>query len=386
MLFTEILRTDVTRKTNRESDFAFLDRSARPEMERVRHFLEYLARDYPRSELIELVARVRSGNDTQFKSAVFELSLYSFLIRLGYKLEPHPELKNGSRSRPDFYVVAPNGEDFYLEAVLASQDDGTDAAAEARKDTTLDALSQAVHPNFMVEVESNGAPTSQPSGNRLRSATLAWLNSLNPDEIQRTIVEQGIKSAPSLKWAHEDWELLLRPIPLKLERRGKSNTLIGILDGGAGFIDGWSPIRDAVKFKGGKYGDLHKPLLVAINVGSFDLDPIDEMQALYGQEQFLFSRDDLEKEPIFERAPNGAWYGHKGPKGRRVSGVWLFNDLNAYTIASRRHTVYFNPWARHALPEGLKQMPHASATDGLMQWQDGVSFRDVLGLSHNWPS
>lgn len=385
MLFTERHRTDSSPKANRECDFAFLDRSAWPEIERVRQFLEMLAAGYPQDELAELIARVRSGNDTHFKSAVFELVLHAFLVRLGYTLRAHPELPNGLTARPDFHVVAPGGEDFYLEAVLASADNDVDPAAEARIGTTLDALAKASHPSFMVAVEHEGTPDTQPSGKRLLAATLKWLDSLDPDGVQTEIDKCDFFSAPTLCWEHEEWQVVLRAIPLKSERRGKASTLIGVLDGGGGFIDDWTPIRDAVKFKGSKYGRLDKPLLVAVNFGSFHLERIDEMQALYGQEQLVFTVGSPEKEPRFERAPNGAWRGRSGPQATRVSGAWLFNDLTPYTLASRRHTIYFNPWAANRLPEVLKIMPHAVAKEGKMQWQPGVTLRDVLELPEGWP-
>lgn len=385
MIFTPIPRTDATRKTNRESEFEFMDRSARPEIARVRQFLEDLAEGYPEGEMKELIARIQSGNNVHFRSAIFELSLYAFLVRLGYSLEPHPELKNGSESRPDFHVVAPDGSEFYLEAVLASPDDGANPGADLRIGTALDVLSQASHKNFYVDIKSKGVPKSQPSGKQLLSATLRWLDSLDPDELLESSNDPGYEAARSLAWAHEDWHVTLRPIPIKRERRGLATTLIGILDEGGGRIDEWTPIRNAIKRKGRKYGYLEKPLLVAVNFASFHLDPIDEMQALYGQEEFLFDREDLSIPPIFRRAPNGAWNGPKGPRGRRASGAWLFNDLHAYNLATRRHTVYFNPWAFHRLPDSLQQLPHAILKGEEMSRQDGINLGDVFGLPSDWP-
>lgn len=386
MIFTERPRTDSTPKANRESDFAFLDRSARPGMERVRRFLETCVAGYPEVERPELIARVRSGNDTHFKSAIFELLLHAFLVRLGYTLRPHPELPNGLAARPDFHVVAPGGEDFYLEAVLASPDDNIDISAEARIGTTLDTLAKASHVNFMIAIEYEGVPDTQPSGRRLLADTMRWLDSLDPDRIQAEIDQHDFLAAPSLNWEHEEWQVILRAIPLKPQRRGKASTLIGVLNsGGVGFVDEWTPIRDAVKFKGSRYGQLDKPLLIAVNFGSFHLERIDEMQALYGQEQFFYTVGEPQSEPRFARAPNGAWRGKSGPQATRVSGVWLFNDLTPYTVSSRGHTIYFNPWATYPLPEVLKTMPNAVATDGKVEWHSGVTFREVFELPVGWP-
>ena len=385
MLFTNYQRSDSSVKANRESDFAFLERSSRPEIERVRQFLETLVKGYPEAERIELVARIQSRNDTHFKSSIFELTLYTFLVRLGYILHPHPELPNGSKARPDFHVISPSGEEFYLEAVLASVDDDSDPAAEARIGLTLDTLAGASHSNFMVAVEYEGAPRTQPSGKKLLAATLRWLESLDPNEVQANINCNGFDSTHSFTWEHEEWHVLLSAIPIAPEKRGKTQTLIGILSGSAGVIDQWTPIREAIKFKGAKYGNLDKPLLVAVNFGSFNLKRIDEMQALYGEEQYVVSINDPKKEPKLRRAPNGAWYGKSGPQATRVSGAWIFNDLTAYTLASRRHTIYYNSWASKPLPDALKSMPHAVVEGEVMRWYAGSSLSDVLGLSVDWP-
>lgn len=385
IIFTEYQRVDASPKANRESSFAFLDRSARPEMDRVRHYLETLMGEYPQEARAELVARLRCGDDTHFKSTVFELVLYAFLVRLGYSLSPHPELPSGSKARPDFHVTTPSGEEFYLEAVLASIKDESVPAAEAMIGSTLDALGKASHPNFMVLVEYDGKPDTQPSGKKLLSATLKWLNSLDPDGVRSEAENRGLGSTPALCWEHEGWKVRLRAYPLKSEARGKSRSLIGMLDGGARLIDQWSPIRDAIKFKSAKYGDLDKPLLVAVNFGSFHLNSIDEMSALYGQEQYVLDTRDPEKEARITRASNGAWIGPSGPRAKRVSGAWIFNDLTAYSLSSRRHTIYLNPWATHPLPEALKAMPHAIVSGDRMQRCDGLSLAEVLGLPTCWP-
>mgnify|MGYP003575525459 FL=1 len=385
MIFTDYQRANASPKANRESNFAFLDRSARPEMERVRHYLESLVGEYPQEERAELVARLKCGNDTHFKSAVFELALYAFLVRLGYTLSPHPELPSGSKARPDFHVTTPAGEEFYLEAVLASIRDESVPAAEAMIGSTLDALGKASHPNFMVLVEYHGTPDTQPSGNKLLAATFKWLNSLDPDSVRAEAESRGLGSTPTHEWTHEGWQVRLRAYPLKPEARGKSRTLVGMLDGGAGLIDQWSPIRDAIKFKGAKYGDLDKPLLVAVNFGSFHLDKIDEMDALYGREQYVLDTRDPEEEARITRASNGAWIGPSGPRARRVSGAWIFNDLTVYSLSSRHHTIYLNPWATHPLPEALKAMPHAIVSEDRLQRYDGFSLAEVLGLPTCWP-
>jgi hypothetical protein len=385
IIFDSTTKIDITPKRNRESSFDFLNRSARPEISRVREFVESCAAVYPTTEIGEINTRFRSGNEAHFKSATFELLLYGALTRLGFELEPHPKLDNGSNARPDFLVSTPEGAKFYLEAVLASEIKEANQGGEAIKGVVMDALASVSHPNFLVDVLDEGHPTTQPSGKKLASKVLKWLDSLDPDKVQEEIDIIGLDEISPFNWKHEGWSLTFRPIPLKVSRRGKARTLIGAARGGAGYCDAWTPIRDAVKFKGSKYGQFELPLLIAVNVDTFALDRIDEMQALFGQEQYIFAAGQPEREPQMRRAPNGAWHGPTGPQYRRVSGAWIFNDLSPYTVASRRSTVYLNPWASVALPESLLTMPHARADDGEMRWIDGKSLRHIFELNEEWP-
>ncbi|MYZ45446.1 hypothetical protein [Schauerella aestuarii] len=386
MLFDHFIRTDGTPKKNRENDFDFLNRSARVEMEKTRKFLAQLLDSYPSTEQDELVSRVQSGDDTLFQSAIFELLLYSILRRSGYQLTAHPVLENGSNARPDFLVKAADGSSFYLEAVLASEQIGTvDKSAEAIIGATLDTLSQSSHPNFVIGVESNGKPKTQPKAARLRKQILSWLDSLDADEVLLNANAHGLMHAPTFRWTHEDWHVTFRALPVSKHLRGKSSVLIGVLDQGGGVVNRHGPIKKAVKYKGNKYGKLDLPLLVAVNVSSFRLDRIDEMQALYGEEKFQFSSGDNSEQHGFTRASNGVWTSESGPTFTRISGVWLFDDLSPYTIGRRSQTIYFNPWALHRLPDDLKRFPHAIPSDGKVSWIEGENLGDILGLPKDWP-
>jgi hypothetical protein len=126
-------------------------------------------------------------------------------------------------------------------------------------------------------------------------------------------------------------------------------------------------------------------LLVAINVDALSVDRIDEMQGLFGQEEYVFSVDDLSAPPQMRCKPNGAWFGQHGPQYTRVSGAWIFVTLNSWNIVSRKNTVYFNPWASKQLPALFDSVHHAKAEGEQMQWNDGQSLSEILGLSAEWP-
>ncbi|HDM8176263.1 TPA: hypothetical protein P0E27_003498 [Vibrio harveyi] len=383
-VFDNFERTDASPMRNIEADFDFYNRSARPAMGLVRNTIEKAVQNYPDSEVDELIARFRSRDNVHFRSASFELFLHEALRKQGFVLIPHPELPNGSPYKPDFLVQDVDGNQFYLEAVLATENNELDKGGEARKGAVLDTLSRAPHKNFFIAIDDDGSPKSPPSGKKLKGKIHRWLDSLDPDDISKQIEESGLDSIPPLIWSHDGWSLQIRPMPIKPERRGKSTNLVGMGGIGGGWIDAWSPIRDAVKFKGGKYGDLDLPLVVAVNLKSFHLDRIDEMQAFFGQEQYVFTPG-KDADPEMQRAPNGAWYGKQGPQYTRVSAVWIFNDLHASSLATRKSTVYLNPWAVLPAPDSLKCFPFAFPEQDKMEWSEGLSLREIFELHEEWP-
>lgn len=382
MIFDATERTDSSPKLGIETDFQFLNRSARAEMSSARDFLEGLISNYPDPE--DLISRFRSNSNSNFRSAEFELLLFSILNRQGFSLEPHPELTNGSSARPDFLVTTPSGDSFYLEAVLAKED-SDDRTNDPLISTTLDVFTTASHNNFGVIVKTSGYPSTQPSRRRILQKTLAWLDSLDPDLIQERVDSQGHDALPTLVLTHEHFELSIQALPLRPDRRGKASRLLAVQFGQAGWIDSWSPIKDAITFKGNKYGTLDKALVIAVNFSGHHLDRLDEMQALFGQDQVILSTSDPDAEPRYDRAPNGAWIGHSGPQFRRVSGAWIFDNLCTYNILSRKPTLYLHPWANEQVPSDLLRFPHAIGVDGQMTWHDGLTLDQVFDFSNKCP-
>lgn len=380
MLFNQVARSDHSLKRAAESDFAFLDRCALPPVGKIRTLLELCWANYPEVGRAELASRLRCGDWRHFSSGIFELFLHEYLLRLGFSVKLHPELPNRSAKRPDFLVKVSDTEKFYLEAVCTSDNDGSDRGAEARKNSVLDILDDASHANFVVGVESTGDPTTQPSGKRLAREVVRWLDSLDADRVM-TYSAGSYYNLPEYQWKHENWHVHLRAIPLKPAARGLKRKLIGVrADGEACIVDCWSPIRDAVLTKARRYGELDLPLVIAVNLDTFHLDEFDELQALFGQEQYLFNPITENPQPRPKRAMNGAWREPSGQRAKRCSGAWLFERFSAYTLAQSKHTLYLNPWGNHQLPTSFLRMPHALVVDEQIHKVGGVTFKDVFEI------
>jgi hypothetical protein len=280
-------------------------------------------------------------------------------------------------------VSDPAGDEFFLEAVLASEEDGSDPAAEAMKDATLGRLDAAPHHGFMLDISSEGDPRTQPSSKDLIRCVHGWLDTLNPQGLRERLIDEGFRAMPAMIWTHEDWELTVRAIPLSEERRGRSSRLIGMSGSGARIVNTWEPLRRAVKKKATRYGNVTKPYVVAVNAGVLHLDEIDEVQALYGEEYYSVKMTDGSGE--LRRRANGAWYGPKGPENCRISAVWFFNELSPYTLAKCKSTLYVNPWANVPPPTQLQSMPTKKIEDERLVSIPGIDLATLYGLPPNWP-
>lgn len=290
----------------------------------------------------------------------------------------HPNLPNGSAAHPDFIIVTPEGESVYLEAVLASEYSEADISARKRTAVVLNSIEKIDSPNFFLGINAQGHPERPPASRKLRNELEGWLASLDPDSVAREVSENGFDAIPRMTWSHEDWNIDFEAIPIKPERRGKGQRVIGSLSsGGARWVNACEPIRDAIKAKGNSYGVLQHPLIVAVNVDAISVDRIDEMQGLFGQEEYFIKMGETSAPPQMRRLPNGAWFGERGPQYTKVSGAWIFDGLNPWNIVSRKNTLYLNPWATNSLPTLFTIFHHAKVEEELMKWSEGRFLGDL---------
>lgn len=387
MIFSDIERTFTGPKRYGETDFDYLDRSARIESERVRATITEWLNNFPERDRNEVISRLRSRNHIHFLSASYELYIHELLIRLGYEVFAHPETSSEKTTRPDFLVCNnETDEKFYVEAVLATDQSDKESAAESRKNIVIDSINKLDSPDFYLSLSADGDPATSPSGKKIRRELSKWLSGLNPDDVTRSVETLGHGAFPRIELNQDDWKVSFVAIPKSPEKRGLENSAtIGYLSNGARWLGTWESIRDAVLRKGNRYGDIDLPLFVAVNVGQFNVDNIDTMQALYGQEQFTLNTNQLDDEPRMERAPNGVWYGPEGWRYKRVSGVIISPDITPWTYSARNICTYLNPRANHNIKGALLQLPHAQANEDKMEWIEGTHPRDLLGLHDGWP-
>jgi hypothetical protein len=373
MLFDDRERTDASAKRYRETEFEFLDRSADPDVAEVRAAIGREFATYIESEKAELQTRLRSGHRSEFHSACFELLLFGILTRKGYALEAHPDPETGTTKRPDFLVTGPEGDIFYLEAVAPKDMNDLEAGTEARMEEVLDALDTSPHPDFYLDIHQRGEPRSQPPARKLIAHVHAWLDSLDSDAVKASVSAGG--EHPGINWGHDGWELEFRALP-KHKNRGVLDRLVGFVSYGLDSVDLKGRIREAIRKKGNRYGDLPHPLIVAVNANAFYLKDYDEVDALFGSEAVAFGNGAAE----LVRENDGAWHDGKKPRTTRVSAAWIFSHLGFYSLHGCRQTLYFNPWAAVPLKAPLDWLPTARLEGGDLVRRDGQSPGEIYGI------
>lgn len=388
-LFDEIHRIDKRRARYTEPDFDYLNRSARPESQRVRELLERWFEHIPSETQSDIRSRFRDKDNRQHIGAFFELYLHELLLRLEFDIEVHPQV-DGESTHPDFLVMKGGKRPFYLEATIAAPSDA-EAAANARKNQVYDTLNRMRSPNFFVGIRVGDLPKVPPPGRAIRSFLERKLADLDPDEIAKRFKQDGFRAMPLWDWEHGDWRISFYPIPKSASARGKPDIRpIGMEMQDPDLLTPHVRIRESVSEKASKYGRLDLPYIVALNViDEFGVDDIDIENGLFGEERVTFvlrRNDSIEQIP--GRKPNGAWWGPYGPRNKRVGAVLMAVNLDSWSLARETPILWHNPWAISVFPEDIWSLPQLvpDHEDDRMTERAGVNCWQVLGLYSNWPN
>lgn len=388
MLFDDIARDFGGLRGHTEPLFGYLNRSARPSMARIRELLEGWFSRCPQESQAELRTRFRSSDDIHHRGAFFELYMHALLLRLGYHVEAHPIIPTAP-THPEFLVCKEGTPMFYLEATLAAGP-SEETAADKRESTVYETIDKMHSPNFFIVVKVERSSIVAPPGRKWRGILEKWLSGLDPDNIGAKLESSELADLPNLTLEHEGWNVTFQAIPKSPKARGKR----GVRPIGLHFFpfqeckeDEW--VRNAIKEKATKYGNLNLPYVIAINVLSiFSNDNLMIMDALFGDEQITsYYMPGGKSNDRLTRAPNGAFRGPKGPKNTRVSGIIVCNDLLWGNIAKINPVLWHNPWAAYPMDSRLWPFPQWILNESKTKIvpKTGRDIGELFGLPKEWP-
>lgn len=374
-IFDDIPRTSLALPAG-ETQFAYLNLSARPEAARVREKVDAWFDGYPDKNRDEIIARFRSAIDDQHHSAFFELFLYHLLLARGCKvLEIEPTLPHTTKS-PDFLAENAAQERFYLEAVQASGLSSQDVAARARLSTALVAIDSTSSPMHFLDLAVRGSPSQPLSTKKLVTALKSWIASLPADETA--------KDVPPFVWEEHGAKIELRAWTRnKPDPEGRA---IGISRTPIMRIEPSQDIRPALKKKASRYGKLDHPYLVALNGLSTHHSEEAVIDALLGTPAVRISKGPNGEEIVEEvRQPDGIWWLDGQPQNTRLSAVLALKRIDPWNFASKTGLLIPNPWAAKPLPALGLGTTEFVLKGNQYQRVDGKPMHELVGLPAAWP-
>lgn len=237
-VFNSRERTNVKGKQPAERGYPYLNSSARPEAEKVRLLVDDWYRKLPAAEQPDWRGRFCSEDDAAHHGAFFELVIHEWLLRLGYKVEPHPTLA-GSAKRPDFRATHDDGRGFFLEARSTDGNSPDELRTERFCEQVTQEISGVPSPDFFLFVHIVHEPTQQPALRKLRESVVVWLATLDYE----TLLAAKDPDAFSQEFEVGGGLVVLRPSP-KSNRRGSPEGFGGLMIGGVRQVDTQSTIDD----------------------------------------------------------------------------------------------------------------------------------------------
>jgi hypothetical protein len=381
-LFDEFDRSDSAHKREGESVFQFMNRVDRPDWARVRDELDNWYSLYPDSG-DDLRKRFRSRREDQHFGAWWELWIHTFYRRLGYSVDVHPDLPNGTN--PDF-LISREGLSTYVECKAIPE-----KSRSADEGRIIDCTNEVKHRDFLLELEIDQQGTQTPSCNAIRTQVEKQLRALNADDAISD--REAGKDFPSFQVSVQDWLLTYTAYPVDPDRRGDRGRLLALPPSpGAVWIDNVGLIRRALADKGRKYAKLEKPLenplVVAINTWWVPMDDEDEevFEALFGSPAFTYWQGMRPPSIHAFRKENGYWR-HEPPAGTRVSAVLMGHNIDPWHAATDIPRMWINPWAPMPISETCGLATATANDDGQPICTEGTrTAHDVFGLPAGWPT
>lgn len=360
-----------------ESSFQFLNRSTRPEIQRIRDVCEDWHSRYPETDKAELRTRFRDRNNNNHNSAFFELFLHELLLRSGYKVICHPETANETTTHPDFCVTSPTGIEFYLEAVVVTGKTEVEKSTQMRMNQAYDTLNHMNSPNIFLHIRIHGEPATPPSGRKMREELERYLANLDPDQIYDLRENYDYEEAEHVyRYDRDGWVIDFYPIPKSLELRGKPGIRpLGRHTDQLKIMKLDDALRSALLSKARHYGKLELPLIVAVNALHLAFDDSDYQQALRGTEQ-IFHNEAGDTET--DCASNGVFYDEYGP---RLSPILFFKYLKPDNFPRTEALLVHNRLATtplHSILSRLTQVGHG-------QREHGETLAEIFEISSDWP-
>ena len=368
-----------------ETTYSFLDRSSKPEFNRVRDMLERWVEQLPEKQQRDTVAKMRrnppgsSEDEIQFNAAFFELFLHEVLLGTGGEVVVEPMIDGLT---PDLEVTEELADGSQLTYVAEAKDIDLERGTKLERDwkelSVLDTIDEINSSDFRLDIRMNGKLESAPPRVPLRWKFENLLREAKYDEVLLASQGQGglnREHLPSASFSHGSWMVTGQLRPVSPEFRGKTMPFVGVVSMGVGIVDDIGKTKDRLYDKAKKYKNVEN-LIIALRC-DISNNRLDEV--LFGSQQFtIYVHNDptnttLVPEPHHSQRLNGFWFNSGGPINRHVIGVVAFYGVYPGTLDRSKAVFYSNPYLDKPMPAWTKLITHTEYSDGEVSIIEGVS-------------
>lgn len=373
-IFSRQKRTARHGKSASEQPFAYLDTSARAVAVKVRRLVESYFSRLPASERTDWLKRFKSPDASAHHAAFFELLLHEWLLRQGFSVQHHPTVP-GTTKHPDFFATHTDGREFYLEATSTDGQSDDEAREERFVDLIIAEIGKVISASFFVDIHFLRRPLSQPALGKLKRDIETWLIALDYDTVKLN------RDGFARRYSVGGGEILL--VPSAKYRRKKTSVLAAMMRRGAQTIDTQGTLLPALRKKAGRYGQLDKPYVIAVNDLSEFFHEHHAIESMLGREAVVTTNTGKR---WVEFDGSGLVGSASNPKYTRVSAALIVPGVTPFNFAKRVPVFVSNPMARR--PVGQLMGPcsgYFMRDQKFVQSKDDPSLGDILNLAAGWP-
>jgi len=347
----------------------------------VRNTLDEWFSRYPGDHSSELTKKFSSD----FSVGFFELLLHELLLRFKYSVDVHPSLETNQRRHPDFRGKTASGNVLFLEAAVVTDESGDEKARNKVLSVLYDQITQMNLPDYYLAIDRIDNPTGrQPSGKKIGHFISERVNDLDYETVLVLSQLGATRDLPRLIYREDKIEIEFNIIPVSREMRGRTDHRpIGAYPGGSRWGGSDPAIRDKIRGKASRYGQLGAAYIIAVNcLGRFGTNTRDHIRALFGDEEPLFVRSGADL--TLRGKVNAAWYGPNGVQNKRVSAV-LLTRVFPWNLPIAEINLFHNPWADFPYEGPLTQLHRVLLSDNKLISLPGKSLGSIFSLENSWP-
>jgi hypothetical protein len=382
MLFEAKERTRIDTKKPGEGEFAFYDSTARPEYDLYRSLVNGWIAELPEADRAEIIARFQKGDSFQYQAALAELTIHAGLKRQGYNVRLHPTCGHPTR-KPDFEVQSADAKPVAIVEVTTFNPAADEVAQGKRDAAVYNALDKAKLPagwRIGLDIVKHGEKPASLS--KICKAAETWAAGVADDDPL---------AVPTKLFDSDDWSIEIT-LYGGFDKNIPAERVIATAMGDLRIIKPHEEIREAVQFKGSRYGAMTLPYLIVVADCKEELQGgrvgHAALEAMFGTIVTDVSKDENGKTVVKDRrAADGYWGTIGAPKHRGLSGVLILPKPHLWDLRDQRWqpVLVCNPWAERPLPDDLLPLPSFEYKPDHITPKNGKALADVLGLPPVWP-